>query len=120
MGVFVTPALILLYLGEEGGVDFGVVVVKLLLRVVLPIAVGQVFQYFVPPVVEFVKEHKKKFKKGQELALVYIVYTVFCKTFEEGLGGSVGDMFLMMVVQFVLLIIVMTCAWFSLKLMFGK
>jgi len=62
LGVFITPAMILLYLGDSGGIEFEKVVMKLLLRVVLPIAVGQLLQYYSKPVVEFVKLYKKKFK----------------------------------------------------------
>eukprot|EP00957_Ditylum_brightwellii_P053660 4065751-Ditylum_brightwellii.AAC.1 len=55
VGVFLSPALILAYLGVEGSVNLAKVFTKLALRVVLPIAIGQILQKFVPPVVEFVK-----------------------------------------------------------------
>jgi len=123
VGVFLSPALILAYLGVEGSVNLAKVFTKLALRVVLPIAIGQILQKFVPPVVEFVKVHKPKFKKLQEYALIFIVYTVFCRQFQnddDGVGNQVevGDIFIMIALQFVLLCSFMVLAWHSLKLIF--
>ena len=42
LGVFVTPALLLLYLGQSSDIDFGQVVLKLCYRVLIPIAFGQI------------------------------------------------------------------------------
>lgn len=41
MGVFVTPALIMLYLGQESNIDFGAVVLKLCYRILIPVIAGQ-------------------------------------------------------------------------------
>ena len=62
MGVFLSPVLILGYLGVTGDVDLLGVFYKLALRVVLPVAVGQLLQKFSPPVVAFVAKYKKYFK----------------------------------------------------------
>jgi sodium/bile acid cotransporter 7 len=118
VGVFLSPALILLYLGVTAEVDLGDVFFKLGLRVVLPIVIGQVLQKFVPPAKEFVKHYKKYFKQMQEWALVFIVYTVFCKTFSEGSDASTGDIFLMIALVFVLLLALMVLAWVCLKILF--
>ena len=118
MGVFISPALILMYLGVSGEVDLGKVFFKLGLRVVLPLFVGQVLQKFVPPAKEFVKRYKKYFKKAQECCLVFIVYTVFCKTFKNGSDANVGDVFLMIALQLVMLGLVMVLAWVSLRILF--
>ena len=118
MGVFISPALILMYLGVSGEVDLGKVFFKLGLRVVLPLFVGQVLQNFVPPAKEFVKRYKKYFKKAQEYCLVFIVYTVFCKTFKNGSDANVGDVFLMIALQLVMLGLVMVLAWVSLRILF--
>ena len=40
LGVFVTPALILGFLGQKGEIAFGGIVLKLVLRVLIPIVVG--------------------------------------------------------------------------------
>jgi len=118
VGVFLSPALILMYLGVQGQIDLGNVFMKLGLKVVLPIAIGQVLQKFVPPAKEFVKKYKKYFKKAQEWCLVFIVYTVFCKTFSSGSDTNVGDIFLMIALQFVMLTVVMSLAWILLRILF--
>ena len=118
LGIFVTPALILLYLGIDASVNIGNVFLKLALRVVLPIAVGQVLQKFSPPVVQFVKKYKKRFKQFQEYALTYIIYTVFCKTFKNGSDSTAGDAFLMIALQGSLLLTFMAISWTCLKFLF--
>eukprot|EP00804_Cyclotella_cryptica_P018423 CCRYP_004270-RA/>CCRYP_004270-RA protein AED:0.02 eAED:0.02 QI:868/1/1/1/1/1/2/333/274 len=120
VGVFLSPALILLYLGVTAEIDLGDVFYKLGLRVVLPIAIGQLLQNFVPPAKAFVKRYKKYFKQMQEWCLVFIVYTVFCKTFLEGSDASTGDIFLMIALQFVMLCFVMVLAWLLLRVLFRK
>jgi sodium/bile acid cotransporter 7 len=118
VGVFLSPVLILGYLGVTGNVQLGEVFYKLAVRVVVPVVFGQLLQKCCPPVVAFNKKHKKHFKKAQQLALVFIVYTVFCRTFEQDTESDIADIFIMIAVQFCLLCTVMTLAWFSLKLFF--
>ena len=117
-GVFLSPALILAYLGVSGAVGLGTVFYKLGLRVVLPIAVGQVFHKYSPTVVNWVKRNKPLVKKIQEYCLVFIVYTVFCKTFSEERETTAGDAFIMIAFVFLLLTSMMTVAWFALKFAF--
>lgn len=40
IGVFITPALILIYLGQESDIQFGKIVLKLVYRVIIPIIFG--------------------------------------------------------------------------------
>merc|ERR1711966_533961 len=61
VGVFLSPLLILGYIGQTGTVNQWVVFYKLAIRVILPIVVGQLLKYFVPAVANFVKKHKPKF-----------------------------------------------------------
>uniref|UniRef100_A0A7S1YYZ9 Sodium/bile acid cotransporter n=1 Tax=Trieres chinensis TaxID=1514140 RepID=A0A7S1YYZ9_TRICV len=118
VGVFLSPALILGYLGVKGEVNMGTVFFKLGMRVVLPIFIGQVLQKTSKTVVAFVKKYKKYFKTLQEYCLVFIVYTVFCKTFLEGSDAQVGNIFLMIALQGFLLCAYMILAWFALSLVF--
>jgi sodium/bile acid cotransporter 7 len=118
IGVFLSPVLILGYLGVTGDIDLVEVFYKLALRVVLPVIVGQLLQKNSKAVVDFVKAHKNGFKLAQQYCLVFIVYTVFCRTFEDGSDSSVGDIFLMILFQFLFLTALMVVAWFSLKLAF--
>ena len=122
VGVFLSPILILAYLGVTGDVDLVSVFYRLALRVVLPVAIGQVLQKTSKTVVDFVKKYKKYFKKLQSYALVFIVYTVFCRTFdrdddEEPASGPV-DILLMIFFQGMLLVLVMILAWILLRMFF--
>jgi sodium/bile acid cotransporter 7 len=121
IGVFLSPMLILGYLGVSGDVALWDVFYKLALRVVLPVSFGQILQKFSPAVVAFAKEHKKRFTKAQQLALVFIVYTVFCQTFSsEDENVAVADIFIMIAIQFCLLCLVMSLSWVFLKLLFAN
>ena len=117
-GVFLSPALVLGYLGVKGAVDLKSVFVKLALRVVLPLVIGQIFHKYSTTVVEFVKKNKKHFKKVQEYCLIFIIYTVFCKTFTKEQDTATKDIFIMIAFQFLLLCSFMILAWFTLKLAF--
>lgn len=64
LGVFVTPPLVLMYLGESDDINFATVLFKLSVRVLLPLAVGQVIQYFLPKIKEFVQKHKFRWVLG--------------------------------------------------------
>mmetsp|Transcript_13929 Transcript_13929/g.38517 ORF Transcript_13929/g.38517 Transcript_13929/m.38517 type:complete len:418 (+) Transcript_13929:192-1445(+) len=118
IGVFLSPLLILGYLGVEGDIDLATVFLKLVIRVILPVGVGQLIQKTMPKVVAFYKKHKKMFKKFQEYCLVFIVYTVFCRTFEDGSDSSIGDIFLTILFVFLILLSLMVLAWFLLNLLF--
>jgi sodium/bile acid cotransporter 7 len=115
LGIFLSPALIVGYLGSSSNIAVVDILYKLALRVVLPLAVGQLLQNVSPPVVAFAAKHKMCFKKAQEYCLVFIVYTVFCKTFGSGMrNAGIGDVFLMIFFQFLLMIFLMAVAWYSL------
>ena len=118
VGIFLSPVLILLYLGTTGDISLGDVFYKLTLRVVVPLIVGQLIQKFSKRVQDFFVKHKRRFKKVQEYCLVFIVYTVFCRTFEEDAGAGVRDTFLMILFQFLLMVALMVVAWYSLQFLF--
>lgn len=119
VGIFLSPALILGYLGSSSEIALVDIFYKLSLRVVVPLAVGQLLQKISPPVVAFAAKHKRRFKKVQEYCLVFIVYTVFCKTFDSGeRNAGLGDVFLMILFQFLLMISLMAVAWYSLGFTF--
>ena len=68
-GIFATPALIHLVVGDDSSVSFSDVLLKLTYKVVLPLCGVQ---------------HRKRFKRMQESLLVYITHAAFCKTFRAG------------------------------------
>mmetsp|Transcript_11381 Transcript_11381/g.17090 ORF Transcript_11381/g.17090 Transcript_11381/m.17090 type:complete len:389 (-) Transcript_11381:51-1217(-) len=122
VGVFLSPALIFMYLGVEGDVKLTNVFFKLGLRVVLPIFIGQMLHIFYKPAVEWQKKHKKKLKKVQEGLLSFIVYTVFCKTFDGNTDASLQDGIVMVALVFVVLCLLMSLSWlaFGLPFTYGK
>jgi solute carrier family 10 (sodium/bile acid cotransporter), member 7 len=130
VGVFVSPFLILFYLGLHGTMNPVDVFIELTVRVLLPVLVGQVLQR-VPLVQQYVvSKYKSLFKQLQQYCLVFIIYTVFCQTFlphsEETASSSgskipvlsTSDVATMILCQFFLLISVMGLAWLLLKYSF--
>jgi len=121
VGVFLSPILILGYLNVSGDVNILKVFYKLAIRVILPIAIGQLAKYYFATVNEFVKTYKPYFKQAQMYALVFIVYTVFAKTFISNENQvPVKDIFIMIVFVFICLTILMVGAWYLLKIFFNK
>jgi solute carrier family 10 (sodium/bile acid cotransporter), member 7 len=117
-GVFISPLLILGYIGEFGDIDLLVEVFwKLALRVIVPMVFGQCVQR-IPAVAEWVKNSKKGFKRAQQYCLIYIIYTIFCKTLKGGSDNHIHDILIVIAFQFLLQIGCMTLAWFSLKTFF--
>jgi sodium/bile acid cotransporter 7 len=121
LGVFVSPVLILGYLGVTGDIDLLTVFYKLALRVVVPVALGQVVQKTMPKVVLLYKTYKKRWKKLQEYLLVFIVYTVFGRTFDDDNDNdsNVGDIFLMILFVFLLLVSFMLVSWYMLGVLYA-
>ena len=120
LGVFVSPPLIVMYLGMNANVDLGRVTLNLFLRVVLPIIVGQLLRNFFPPAMSFAKRHNKFFRMGQEFSLVFIIYTIFCETFLEGSDASLGQIFIMIGCVLLVLVFLMALAWISMLVLFSK
>ena len=119
MSVFLSPFLILYYIGTKTEIDLPSVIIKLLLRVLLPMIIGQLLQIYVKSAVVYVDEHINTFKRAQEYALIYIVYTVFCRTFQQSIeGAGIMDIVSMAIFQFTLLCVCTVIAWLALKLLF--
>lgn len=118
VGIFLSPVLILMYLGTTGSSSLGQVFFNLTMRVVVPLVVGQLLQKFIRRIRELFAKYKRRFKKVQEYCLVFIVYAVFAKTFMTKSGTSVGDVLLMIVFQFLLMTGNMVLAWYSLRILF--
>jgi len=117
ISVFLSPLLILFYMGTKTHIDLLSVFVKLLLRVLLPMVVGQILQRFETSLA-FVENNLSKFKRAQEYALVYIVYTVFCQTFQESIDASLMDICWMAFYQNILLGMVTVVGWCLLSFFF--
>ena len=125
LGVIITPTLILIYLGKDsgGGIDLLQVVIKLALRVVLPIFVGQLIQLKFPEYIKpLMKAHKSTIKKGGEFGLTFIVYCVFCKTFNsKEIAGTFTiwpDFISVFIVVGLWLPLLMTVSWFLFRFLY--
>jgi solute carrier family 10 (sodium/bile acid cotransporter), member 7 len=118
LGVFLSPGLILGYLGVSGDVDLGEIFYKLVLRVVVPIVAGQIARIGFSVVATMVSKYKTFCSKSQMYALLFIVYTVFCDTFATGAAVETGNFVLALFFQLILLLVFMIIAWFSLRYIF--
>jgi solute carrier family 10 (sodium/bile acid cotransporter), member 7 len=123
LGVIVSPFLILTYIGVRADIDMIDVFWKLCLRVLAPIAVGQILQQYSRRVVTFVELRKQHFKTCQEWALVFIVYAAFCKTFSPSSSSQQvtvqwSSVLVMAIAQVTCLFFCMWLAWMSLNVCF--
>jgi solute carrier family 10 (sodium/bile acid cotransporter), member 7 len=121
LGVFVSPLLIFGYLGVAGDVELGGVMFKLALRVVLPVMVGQLLQRKSKFAVGLTRKYKRYFLKLQMYALLFLVYTVFCGYFSNGgYANHASDIFVMILVLFVLFCLLLLMSWMMLKIFFAN
>lgn len=120
VGIFLSPILMLGYLGTKSDMPLGEVFWKLILRVVVPLIVGQIFRNLVPSVKAFYSKYKVYFKRTSESCLVFVIYTVFCTTFKKGTSVSLGQVFGMLLCIVVLTVSFMTLSWFLLRYFYPK
>ena len=71
LGIFVTPLLILLLVGDESSLALSDVLLKLTLKILVPLAVGQFVQYGVKGARQYYTGHKSRFKRMQESLLLW-------------------------------------------------
>ena len=120
MGVFITPAYLMLFLGQDSDIKFFDVVLKLSYRVLLPTIVGLLLQNLVKPIRDFSEKNKANFSKAGEYLLVFIVFTVFSTTFADSAPGDfdVKQIFICAAFILALLFIFMSLSWIALKKVF--
>lgn len=111
IGVFLSPLLIRGYLGKIPGTNLPSIFWKLIVRVLVPLIVGQAIRYSSPTVVKFRDRFQGWFARAQKYLLVFIVYTIFCKTFLKMAGTGIGDVFTLVLVIFVLQAFFLIVAW---------
>uniref|UniRef100_A0A7S0D1Q8 Sodium/bile acid cotransporter n=1 Tax=Amorphochlora amoebiformis TaxID=1561963 RepID=A0A7S0D1Q8_9EUKA len=88
LGIFLTPALLLLLLGQSGSVSMVDIIVKLVVRVVVPVVGGQVTRFVLPGLKPWISRHGKGLKRFSEILLLFIVYATFCQTFYVGVDAK--------------------------------
>jgi len=111
IGVFLSPLLIRGYLGKIPGADLPTIFWKLIVRVLVPLIVGQALRMSSQKVVEFRNKYKGWFARAQKYLLVFIIYTIFCTTFNNKAGTGIGDVFTLVLVIFILQVFFLALAW---------
>jgi sodium/bile acid cotransporter 7 len=111
IGVFLSPLLIRMYLGKIPGAHLPTIFWQLIVRVLVPLIIGQLLRMWSKKVVEFREKYKGWFARAQKYLLVFIVYTIFCQTFKNKSGTGVADVFTVVLVIFILQTFFLTLAW---------
>jgi uncharacterized membrane protein YphA (DoxX/SURF4 family) len=99
-------------------VDLPDVYLKLTLRAVVPLLAGILVKKVWRWAHDVFERYIWWFKKSQEYALVYIVYTVFCKAFLAGSNTRFADICLLIFLVFILMVMLATIAWYALKVLY--
>jgi len=121
IGVFVTPLWIGLVLQRDtGNFDMTNIVLKLALQVLLPVVIGMAlnkrFGYFAD-------KHKKGLKNFDQVIILLIIYTSFCKSFTEHLFENMTILeiiFLSSGMLFLFLVVMLFMKFISTLLKFNK
>eukprot|EP00469_Lotharella_globosa_P012194 CAMPEP_0167788660 /NCGR_PEP_ID=MMETSP0111_2-20121227/10172_1 /TAXON_ID=91324 /ORGANISM="Lotharella globosa, Strain CCCM811" /LENGTH=410 /DNA_ID=CAMNT_0007680579 /DNA_START=120 /DNA_END=1352 /DNA_ORIENTATION=+ len=88
LGIFLTPALLLLLLGQSGSVSIVNIIYKLAARVVAPVAFGQFLRWLLPSIIPWVSRNGKALKRLSEILLLFIVWATFSETFYQGVDAK--------------------------------
>ncbi len=92
IGVFVTPLIMAWYLNATGGgLALGDVIVKLILLVILPLAVGQALR---PLLIAQVERHKTLVRLADRALILAIVYNAFCDSMIGGVWSGKSPLLL--------------------------
>lgn len=93
IGVFITPLLLAWYMHATGGaLHLEQVILKLVLMVLLPLAVGQVLR---PMLRAALERHKAVVKIADRAVIVVIVYNSFCDSMAAGVWARQGALVLL-------------------------
>ncbi|MFE1573141.1 bile acid:sodium symporter family protein [Comamonas odontotermitis] len=88
LGVFITPLLVSIFVTEHGASgSFVDAVVKILLQLMLPFALGHLLQRWVGP---FIKAHGKLTKVVDQGSILLVVYTAFSAAVVQGIWRQVS------------------------------
>ena len=88
LGVFITPLLVSIFVTDHGASSsFVDAVVKILLQLMLPFALGHLLQRWVGP---FIKAHGKLTKVVDQGSILLVVYTAFSAAVVQGIWKQVS------------------------------
>lgn len=83
LGIFVTPFLLLVFLGSSSAVPFASIVGQLSMTVVFPLLIGQFLRRYIK---DWMEHTKPPFGTISSCVLLLIIYTTFCDTFSHKSG----------------------------------
>ncbi|KAJ8598712.1 hypothetical protein CTAYLR_010775 [Chrysophaeum taylorii] len=124
LGIVVTPFWVLVMLGRTASFSFAEFASRIAQRVLGPLLVGQLLQFYAPSVKAAAKRYRKYLKKLQETCLVFIVYCAFCAVARERRRSDgtarqgPAKIIVMLVVQGGILFASMALAWVLLGALF--
>ena len=84
LGIFITPLLLLVFLGSSSTVPFTSIILQLSMTVVVPLVLGQVLRRYIK---EWMEQTKPPFGTISSCVLLLIIYTTFCDTFSHKNAG---------------------------------
>ena len=114
LSIVLTPLLVTVYLGNDSEGSTLKRYIDLIIRIVIPLAIGQVLQKKSEWAVQFVANFKPVFQRAQLYAVIFIVYTSFSNNFENGAKSAPSQIFFMVLCQCVFIAIIKILAWTSL------
>lgn len=109
LGMFMTPALVLLFMNVEGASTGGFQ--SVLLKLLLPFIVGQLLQPFVG---NWIRSHRSLTKTVDYTAIILVVFSAVVKATNDGAWSSVtvGGFAVLFVVLIILLVFMLLATWF--------
>ncbi|XP_028824294.1 sodium/bile acid cotransporter 7 isoform X1 [Denticeps clupeoides] len=100
LGIFVTPLLLLLFLGSSSSVPFSSIFSQLFMTVVAPLIFGQACRRWIR---EWLDRKKPPFGSISSVVLLLIIYSTFCETFASS-NASIDQLSLLLVCFIILFV----------------
>lgn len=103
MGIVFTPLWMSLFMAASSDFEFGVVVQKLLLQIILPLVIGLFLQKWAG---DLARKHSKKISFFDKSIIILIVYSSFSTAFATQLFTSVGIADLLKLILMVIMLFI--------------
>ena len=87
IGIIATPVWLSFFLKKSSEFQFGEVILKLFLQIILPLIIGLILQRFFG---EFARKHSRKLSLLDKTTIVLIVYSSFANSFSSGIFDAVS------------------------------
>ena len=117
LGIFVTPMLLLVFLGSSSTVPYSSIFTQLSMTVVFPLILGQVIRSFIK---DWMEKTKPPFGTISSCVLLLIIYTTFCDTFSQSTSDISTTDFLAVVLFIFMLQCSLLCLTFVVSSLQGS